>query len=72
MSNKNYYNVYEKPLEHLGFDDWIARTNQLRNIAHTQRSDAFELRQTSRTLRNETEIQTYWDTHHNNSRLANR
>lgn len=72
MANKNYYHVFEKPLDHTGLDDWLSRTHQLRNVASTQRSDAFDLRQMARTLRNETAIQAYWDTYHNNSKLADR
>lgn len=64
--------IYEKPLQHLGLDDWNSRLTQLRNVADIRRNDAFELRHASRTLRNETKTQTDWDTYHNNSRLADR
>lgn len=68
----NHHHVYEKPLQHLGLDDWHSRSNQLKNIADVQRYDAFELRQTARNLRNETAVQTTWDTYQNNARLADR
>lgn len=71
MSNQSVI-IYEKPLQHLGLDDWNSRLTQLRNVADLRRADAFELRQTSRNLRNETKIQTDWDTYHNNARLADR
>lgn len=64
--------VYEKPLQHLGLDDWNSRLTQLRNVADLRRNDAFELRHSARNLRNETNIQTDWDTYHNNARLADR
>lgn len=64
--------MYEKPLQHLGLQDWYSRSNQLKNIADTYRNEAFELRQSSRNLRNETAVQTTWDTYQNNARLADR
>lgn len=70
--NNNHHHVYEKPLPHLGLDDWHSRSNQLRNVADVHRNDAFELRQSSRNLRNETAVQTNWDTYQNNARLADR
>lgn len=70
--NNNHHHVYEKPLQHLGLQDWYSRSNQLKNIADTYRNEAFELRQSSRNLRNETAVQTTWDTYQNNARLADR
>lgn len=64
--------IYEKPLQHLGLSDWHSRLNQLRNTANVRRSDAFALRHSARHLRNETTIQTDWDTYHNNARLSDR
>lgn len=72
MSTNNYFQTFEKPIQHLGLDDWHARTNQLCNIANSRRTDAFEVRQSCRQLRNETMVQTHWDTLHNNSRITNR
>lgn len=71
MANKSV-EVYEKPLQHLGLDDWFSRLNQLKNVANTRKNDAFELRYSARNLRNETQIQTDWDTYYNNARLADR
>lgn len=64
--------VYEKPVQHLGLDDWNSMLSQLRNVADMRRADAFELRSTARNLRNETKIRTDWATYHNNARLADR
>lgn len=71
MSNQSVV-VYEKPLQHLGLDDWHSKLTQLKNVADTRRADAFSLRHTARNLRNETKIQTDWDTYHNDARLADR
>lgn len=72
MSSNQTVAVYEKPLQHLGLDDWAARLTTLRNVADLRRQDAFELRHQARNLRNETRIQTDWDTRHNDARLADR
>lgn len=64
--------IYEKPLSHIGLPDWNSRVTQLRNTADVRRSDSFALRHNARNLRNETSIQTDWDTYHNNARLSDR
>lgn len=56
----------------MGLDDWHARINKLRNVADTYRNDSFDLRHCSRSLRNETKVQTEWDTYQNNARLSDR
>lgn len=71
-ATNNYYQVVEKPIQHLGLDDWFSRTNQLCNVADVRRKDAFDVRQSSRCVRNETSVQTHWETVQNNSRLSNR
>ncbi|XP_035778213.1 tektin-2-like [Anopheles albimanus] len=71
MANKAAVS-FEKPLQHLSLADWHSRLNQLKNVAYAQRSDAFELRHSARNLRNETRIETHWDTYHNNDRLSDR
>lgn len=71
MANQSVV-IYEKPLAHLGLDDWYSRITQLRNVADVRRDDSFKLRHEARNLRNETAIQTDWDTYHNNARLADR
>lgn len=71
-ATNNLYQVFEKPIQHLGLDDWFSRTNQLCNVADVRRTDAFDVRQSSRCIRNESAVQTHWETVHNNSRLTNR
>lgn len=71
MANQSVV-VFEKPLPHLGLPDWNARLTQLRSTAEVRRSDAFSLRHSARTLRNETHVQTHWDTYNNNSKLHDR
>lgn len=72
MSNSNYYRPFEKPLQHLGIDDWRSRTNHLCNLASAQRTNAFDLIQASRSIRNENHVQSQFNTTNNTIRLANR
>lgn len=72
MSNSNYYRPFEKPLQHLGIDDWRSRTNQLCNLASAHRTNAFDLIQASRSVRNENRVQSHFNTAKNTIRLANR
>lgn len=62
----------EKPMQHLGLSDWHGRLTQLRNIADEKRQNAFNIRHSSRTLRNETRIQSEWEVYKNNTLLADR
>ncbi|XP_008558946.1 tektin-2 [Microplitis demolitor] len=64
--------VYEKPTPHLGLPDWYAKQWELEQSANNRITDSFELRNTARTLRNETKIRTEWDTSLNNTRLDDR
>lgn len=64
--------IYEKPTSHLGLPDWYGKQWQLQQSAKNQISDSFELRNTARTLRNETKIRTEWDTRMNDARLDDR
>lgn len=64
--------VLEKPLQHLSLSDWNSRVNKLRNIADARRNDAFNVRQSSRTLRNETRIEADWTNLESNEALAQR
>lgn len=64
--------VFEKPLKHLSLNDWNLRIAQLRNNSETQRYDAFSLRQTSRNLRNESTVESFWSTYYNNERFSDR
>lgn len=72
MSNSNYYRPFEKPLQHLGIDDWRSRTNSLCNLASVHRTNAFDLIQESRNVRNESQVQAHFNTINNGIRLGNR
>ncbi|KAH8403830.1 hypothetical protein KR215_003856 [Drosophila sulfurigaster] len=62
----------EKPLQHISLADWNARVIGLRNVADARRADAFALRHSSRTLRNETRIESDWASIETNDALADR
>lgn len=62
----------EKPLKHLSLNDWNLRIAQLRNNSETKRLDGFCLRQTSRNLRNESTVESFWSTYYNNERFSDR
>nr|CBE66817.1 CG3085-PA [Drosophila ananassae] len=62
----------EKPLQHISLTDWYARLNQMRNIADARRSDAFAIRHASRSLRNETRIESVWANYETNEALTDR
>ncbi|BES94091.1 Tektin family [Nesidiocoris tenuis] len=64
--------VLEKPTPRVPLPDWHGKVWELRQTCDTRRRDAFNLRNESRLLRNETETKTYWTTHHNNSRISDR
>lgn len=64
--------VLEKPLQHLSLSDWNNRVNTLRNVADARRNDAFNIRHSSRTLRNETRIESDWTNYETNEALAER
>lgn len=64
--------TFDKPLKHLSLNDWNLRINQLRNNAETKRVDAFNFRQMSRNLRNESTVESFWTTYYNNERFSDR
>ncbi|XP_018575761.1 tektin-B1 [Anoplophora glabripennis] len=64
--------TFEKPIAHSSLADWYASQWQNQQTNDTRRNDAFRLRHESRQLRNETKVQTEWDTYHNNVRLSDR
>lgn len=64
--------TFDKPLKHLSLNDWNLRISQLRNNSETKRLDAFNLRQASRNLRNESTVESFWSTYYNNERFADR
>jgi tektin-2 len=64
--------TFEKPLKHLSLNDWNLRIAQLSSNSETKRFDAFNLRQTSRNLRNESTVESFWSTYYNNERFSDR
>lgn len=72
MASNQSVVIMEKPMQHLGLDDWNCRVTQLRNVADKRRQEAFELRQDSKTLRNETRIESEWNTYETNNALTDR
>lgn len=64
--------TFEKPLKHLSLNDWNLRIAQLRNNSESRCFDAFTLRQSSRNLRNESTVESFWATYYNNERFADR
>lgn len=72
MAGTSSSRIFEKPLQRLGIDDWHLKTNQTCNSALFQRSNAFDLRQTSRNLRDETQINTNYNQINTNAYLTNR
>uniref|UniRef100_A0A0A9XWS8 Tektin n=1 Tax=Lygus hesperus TaxID=30085 RepID=A0A0A9XWS8_LYGHE len=71
MDNRSIV-VLEKPMPRVPLPDWHGKVWELRQTCDTRRNDAFNLRNESRLLRNETDAKTYWTTYHNNSRLSDR
>ena len=64
--------TFEKPIPKVALPDWHNKVHELKQVCDTRRLDAFNLRNNSRQLRNETNVKTQWDTYHNNVRLADR
>ncbi|XP_062136088.1 tektin-2-like [Drosophila sulfurigaster albostrigata] len=63
---------FEKPVQHLALSDWQARVDRLRNVANARRADAFTMRNTSRMLRNESQIEGDWANYLSDESLTNR
>ncbi|XP_017867100.1 PREDICTED: tektin-B1 [Drosophila arizonae] len=62
----------EKPVPHLSLADWNARVGRLRTVADARRADAFALRHSARSLRNETRIESEWANYETNEALRDR
>lgn len=67
-----FVSTYEKPLPHIGLPDWYAKQWELRRNADIRRSEACQLRNSGKSVRAEGNVTTKWDTHTNNTRLADR
>lgn len=67
-----FVSTYKKPLPHIGLPEWYAKQWELRQSADVRRSEACQLRNSSRTVRSEGNIRTKWDSYINNTRLMDR
>jgi len=63
---------HEKPLSHLNLPDWYAAQWELRQNADVRRSEACQLRNSSKTIRSQGNARTKWDTYINNIQLVDR
>lgn len=64
--------IFEKPVPSLSLDDWHGRHNQIRAVASSRRNAVFAMRNQARSLINETNIETQFLTHENNTRFDDR
>lgn len=64
--------TFEKPVPKVAESDWYFKVSELKESCDNHRHDAFELRNESRRLRNNTDITTYWGTHSTNSMIFDR
>jgi tektin-2 len=62
----------EKPTVRYNLHDWKSNKHSISSDAEGTRNVSFQVRQEGRHLNNETENKTWWDTHDNNVRLADR
>ncbi|KAK9502819.1 hypothetical protein O3M35_011521 [Rhynocoris fuscipes] len=72
MSTNNSIVIVQKPVPRVALPDWQGKVWDLRQTCDTHRENAFNLRNESTKLRNETEISTNWQTKQNNDRLESR
>lgn len=72
MANGNFHRISEKSLPRLGIDDWHSKTIQTCNSAFLHRLSAFDIRQSSRNLRDECRLNAQFNTASNNARLETR
>lgn len=64
--------TFEKPVPKVAEYDWYYKVTEIKETCDNQRSDAFELRNESHKLRDETDVTTFWNTHHTNSKIIDR
>lgn len=72
MAGTSSSRIFGKPLQRLRIDDWHSKANETCNSAIFQRSVAFDLRQTSRNLRKETQSNTNYNKINTNAYLSKR
>lgn len=64
--------TYEKPIPKVAEADWYYKVTELKESCDNRRRNAFELRNESHKLRNETDVTTDWSTHCTNSKIIDR
>lgn len=61
-----------KPIVRFAPSDWQTNKHAISHDSEKSRNVSFQVRQEGRFLNNETDNQTWWDTHDNNTRLKDR
>jgi len=64
--------TFEKPVPKVAESDWYYKVSELKESCDNHRRNAFELRNESHKLRNDTDITTRWGIHHTNSKIIDR
>jgi len=64
--------TFEKPVPKVAESDWYYKITELKESCNEHRRHAFILRNESQRLRNDTDVTTYWGTHHTNSKIIDR
>jgi hypothetical protein len=65
-------NINKKPMVRFNPADWHTNKHAISSDAEKSRNVSFQVRNEGRYLNNETDNQTWWDTHDNNARLTDR
>lgn len=63
---------FEKPVPKVAESDWYYKVTELKESCDNHRRNAFELRNESHKLRNNTDVTTNWGTHNTNCKIIDR
>ncbi len=72
ISDSMTTNINKKPMVRFNPADWHTNKHAISSDAEKSRNVSFQVRNEGRYLNNETDNQTWWDTHDNNARLTDR
>ncbi|XP_027846423.1 tektin-B1-like [Aphis gossypii] len=64
--------TFEKPVPKVAKSDWYYKITELKESCDEYRRYTFVLGNESQKLRNNTDVTTYWSTHHTNSKIFDR
>lgn len=64
--------TFEKPVPKVAESDWYYNITELKQSCDSHRRNAFELKNESHRLRNDTDITTDWNTRRTNSKISDR